>query len=798
MNKLTCLIHLIILLGLQSELYGWDNKLTHPAITERGIAVSTVDAYLKTQVGLADGVSTQLYWDFPPDIKKRISDGDAYPNTTTRSISEWLRVGSIIEDQDNRFFPPPWRPRHHFHDPIRNSGLDNHADHPDWDAPGTSSWLPLGQSAIDWAISGTAVQEPFTNNENWSAARTMFYDSLTSALESERQAQLAEAFLKLGCVLHMIEDMGVPAHTRNDFLFGHYRSVFYWGNPLEDWVEKQIEGNSGQSPWAGTAPVVFDTLAGYFDADIYAGGYLGDGILPPAEVWGLSECTNYQFLSLSTVFGCSGSLYQFPHPAIGKTTPFLEPVPEGLKGYFDGSNYGVNHLARDSYTRYRGVRYLLFGPSLDSTTTTDDIKVFEDYADITLPRTIDYAAGLINYFFRGSIDVAIGCPQGCDPATNTATYTMTITNTSMNTNREQVLKGGTFEFYWEDWSGDRAQATALTVYTYDPCDPCTTQLWNGNSILPYGEHIRAQVTFDVLDCTDIKDYAVIYKGAINDFEHPDDTDPDDAEALACWTKSASYSAPPQSYTLFVTESGGTDEYSECAAYLESIFNSENPDGYTLNKTPDSSCLDCRWYEMDYHTCPYGSPYCYPGCNIAQIMILRSPSSNSFCVIITPFPVAYCGFGPSCNGSYKRCFYKQAEESYADFWDRIFNGGVFGDGSETDCTEDGCIIPALFGWTDSWVRVMWIPTAGMAGGEGGMAEMDGGESISALPGVEGLLAETSAQASEIPSEPTVEEQIEQIKELLDWLDEIKDEIDEDIWLNLTGSLEEMLKELEDSQ
>ena len=418
MNKLTCLIHLIILLGLQSELYGWDNKLTHPAITERGIAVSTVDAYLKTQVGLADGVSTQLYWDFPPDIKKRISDGDAYPNTTTRSISEWLRVGSIIEDQDNRFFPPPWRPRHHFHDPIRNSGLDNHADHPDWDAPGTSSWLPLGQSAIDWAISGTAVQEPFTNNENWSAARTMFYDSLTSALESERQAQLAEAFLKLGCVLHMIEDMGVPAHTRNDFLFGHYRSVFYWGNPLEDWVEKQIEGNSGQSPWAGTAPVVFDTLAGYFDADIYAGGYLGDGILPPAEVWGLSECTNYQFLSLSTVFGCSGSLYQFPHPAIGKTTPFLEPVPEGLKGYFDGSNYGVNHLARDSYTRYRGVRYLLFGPSLDSTTTTDDIKVFEDYADITLPRTIDYAAGLINYFFRGSIDVAIGCPQGCDPATN--------------------------------------------------------------------------------------------------------------------------------------------------------------------------------------------------------------------------------------------------------------------------------------------------------------------------------------------------------------------------------------------
>jgi len=52
-------------------------------------------------------------------------------------------------------------------------------------------------------------------------------------------------------------------------------------------------------------------------------------------------------------------------------------------------------------------------------------------------------------------------------------------------------------------------------------------------------------------------------------------------------------------------------------------------------------------------------------------------------------------------------------------------------------------------------------------------------------------------SSIPSEPTVEEQIEQLEILLDWLDEIKDEIDEDIWLNLSTSLEEMLKELEDS-
>ena len=69
------------------------------------------------------------------------------------------------------------------------------------------------------------------------------------------------------------------------------------------------------------------------------------------------------------------------------------------------------------------------------------------------------------------------------------------------------------------------------------------------------------------------------------------------------------------------------------------------------------------------------------------------------------------------------------------------------------------------------------------------------------GVQGTMAQnvslSPAEQKETgsqPSEPSAEEQVEQIKELLDWLSEIKDEIDEDIWLNLTAALEEILKEL----
>ena len=91
------------------------------------------------------------------------------------------------------------------------------------------------------------------------------------------------------------------------------------------------------------------------------------------------------------------------------------------------------------------------------------------------------------------------------------------------------------------------------------------------------------------------------------------------------------------------------------------------------------------------------------------------------------------------------------------------------------------------WTSSGTGV-WM----MMGG--GMDKMDGAESmlISETP-----TAKTSAeqQISKAPSEPDVAEQIEQIKELLDWLYEVADTMDKEIWLNLVTSLEEMLKELE---
>ena len=90
----------------------------------------------------------------------------------------------------------------------------------------------------------------------------------------------------------------------------------------------------------------------------------------------------------------------------------------------------------------------------------------------------------------------------------------------------------------------------------------------------------------------------------------------------------------------------------------------------------------------------------------------------------------------------------------------------------------------------------IPMMEMMMGMGkmmGMESMLTSETTTLTPATQQQISKAQPQA-----EPSFAEQIEQIKELLDWLYEVKDTIDEKTWLSFVTSLEEMLKELEDSQ
>jgi hypothetical protein len=244
------------------------------------------------------------------------------------------------------------------------------------------------------------------------------------------------------------------------------------------------------------------------------GDYLGDSVWPP-NTWGLSECSNYQFLSLSTMFGCSGTKYQFPNPDINHAPPNLpEFVPDGKKVYFNGSNYGVPHLARESYTHYLANEHGVYAEEIDSINTTDDINVFVDYANITVPRTINYATGLLNYFFRGKLSIE---QNDC----NNGKIQITITNKSGNSSVNQMLKGGTFTLYWDDSSGNRTPVSDFTVYR-PGAEPQPGNEWNStNTLLNYNESTKAILTPP--ESNDVN-YILVYEGIISSDPNSPDTD----------------------------------------------------------------------------------------------------------------------------------------------------------------------------------------------------------------------------------------------------------------------------------
>jgi hypothetical protein len=544
--KCKCAMLLLIFSTVNSS-YAWENVKTHPALTEQAINASGTDAYVK-QLGLSSGLSTQLYWDFPLDIERRVRGGSADPDSKTRSVLNWIKLGSIIEDVNSDFlgawihFLPSWRPRHHFYDPYRNAGLDNNFDHPDWKLGG---WVPLGQSALDWAFSGTADQAPTTNNNTWYDARQSLYNSVILTKKTDRDANLAMACVSLGCVLHLLEDMGVPAHTRNDFLYGHYRGLFIGGtgNPLEGWMEKQVGTNGGRIPSqfsGGTVSISFPRARYFWDTDTYTGQTLTGGQQTP-NTWGLAERTNYQFLSVSTMFiaDTNGTKYYFPNPAYDKTNAASEPYKGYNYRYVYG--YGINHLAKKTYiAKYAEAADIVppSSPQFDVLyTVSDDSKIYSDYAKITIPRTISYATGLANYFFRGQISAEqTGLHNGA--------VEITVTNNSNRSGTPMVLKGGNFTIYWDDQDSNRTPIPG-TVIVYKPHD---VTIWNSDTILQNNDSTKIEFTPVTPPVNkSIKQYVLVYQGPINDQNDPNNTDLGDNQPLAVTTFSCSVPGNPCQY-----------------------------------------------------------------------------------------------------------------------------------------------------------------------------------------------------------------------------------------------------------
>ncbi len=352
---------------------------THQDLNDRSAAASTVGARLTDELDMRGGLEQKIRG-------KRIVD--------------WIRDGGAAEDQyfgDERLGAIN-RSKHHFHNPLLG-----------WDVAGLDGRCAVpfsGQASVRWAQATDQEAQAF-ESATWADARRKFKDFLTLGSGGDRDEAGAQMFRILGQQMHLIADLAVPAHVRNEIHCTRSAEGFeVWA--ATGFALAMIRGLQNQDvvkpdpaifaiPLPAGELVATVPIARLWDSDQY------DKTNPDVTrrpTIGLAEYTNANFFSGNTIFAPG-----FPYPARTSADLLDAPEPEPKKGELrryltkvrDGAT--VNHLAVPS------ALYEFLPAALKDKKLALDDKVFADYASLLFPRAVGYSAALLDHFFRGRLDV---------------------------------------------------------------------------------------------------------------------------------------------------------------------------------------------------------------------------------------------------------------------------------------------------------------------------------------------------------------------------------------------------------
>ncbi len=210
-----------------------------------------------------------------PDLAEQMAEfyGAKDPDSvlSVREIG-WIREGAVREDT-----PPRWI--NHFYDPVHKIGwtgkhygdLSEEAGY----ASGADMAPKPAIASVDWA-----------ENQEYQSAYGRQYGNQTwrKAIKSYLDGDEKGAFLALGHVLHLIGDLGVPAHTRND---SHPGISGDPGSPYEDYAKEYTNANglkiaaglakeNNPMPKFGNLAAAFDYLAGYSNKNFFSEDTIGN------------------------------------------------------------------------------------------------------------------------------------------------------------------------------------------------------------------------------------------------------------------------------------------------------------------------------------------------------------------------------------------------------------------------------------------------------------------------------------------------------------------------------------------
>ncbi|MBI5893503.1 MAG: hypothetical protein HZB79_07625 [Deltaproteobacteria bacterium] len=331
--------------------------------------------------------------------------------------SEWEDGENLL---DMRWF-------NHYYDPVNQKGLN-------------VSGISYGRISKDWAYDGGSGQSGYThpNNYSWVKAREYMYIGLTgrdfsgnfvAETSKERSTYLQKMFRSIGQVVHIVEDLAQPSHVRNDphASHGEVPVLPYVLNPshLEDWSQ-----NNGALVYSFTklsdSAKALPSYNNYFNGLAYltSTNFFSDDTIfknyyyPSREQTDIDKFTFINFLSI--VVDEDGKISKTVY--VTKTGGALTGYKAAHAGYFwnDISSHVIGGLSSLQFN-------------------IDD-RVAEDNAKVLIPKAVEYSAGLLNYFFRGQINMEK------DPNNSSQYVIKNESNEDMN---------GTFSLCYDDASDNR-------------------------------------------------------------------------------------------------------------------------------------------------------------------------------------------------------------------------------------------------------------------------------------------------------------------------------------------------------
>ncbi len=195
--------------------YAYDAETTHRAVTSEAV---------------------NLFNYYYPDLK--IADTD----------KDLVMGGSKEEDY------PETRCLNHFYDPVKNAGLVSNFSAKEW---ATETNYQNGKNGETYFAGGIAsvLRDKFGSAEDYSWDRAVY---------EYAHRDKNRGLLTLGHVIHLLQDMSVPDHTRNDT----HLPILDQSSPYEGWTSQFTIDNlkiSSDLIKKGQKPVTYSSLGEYFD-----------------------------------------------------------------------------------------------------------------------------------------------------------------------------------------------------------------------------------------------------------------------------------------------------------------------------------------------------------------------------------------------------------------------------------------------------------------------------------------------------------------------------------------------------